>query len=105
MNENDSNEYEADVTTDSCIRYYETGGGYLVIRVRLEYHSELDRWFPIEHELVGVSDVEDPSVVRETLQEFGVRRKSVKHLPEFSLDHLRRTSGTEENDRSPRNRE
>lgn len=105
MSENESNEHEIDVTTDSCIRYYDTGEGYLVIKVRLEYHPELNRWFPIEHELVGVSNVKDPSVVQGILQEFGMRRKGVEHLPEFTLDHLRQSGRSEEDCESARDRE
>lgn len=88
---NESNDHEVDATTDRCIRYYDTGDGHLVFRVRLEYHPKHDRWFPIEHELIGVSGVEDRSVIREILQELGMTCISVRHLPKYSLeDHLGR---------------
>lgn len=88
MCEKESNDHEVDVKTDRCICYYDTGEGYLVVKVRLEYHRELGRWYPIEHKLLGVSNVEDESVIGEIFREFDMNRKSVKHLPEFSLEHI-----------------
>lgn len=89
--ESESSDHQGNVTTGSCIRYYDTGDGYLPIMVRLEYHPEIDRWFPIENELLDISTVEDQSVIRDVLAELGTSRQSVKHLPLVTLDHLQRS--------------
>lgn len=86
MSNDPPNDHERTVTTDSCIRYYDTGAGYLVFKVQFEYHPALERWFPIEHELLGISDVKDMTVVEEALHDLGVNQSSVRYLPEYQIE-------------------
>ena len=85
MSNDAPNDHECTVTTDSCIRYYDTGAGYLVFKVRFEYHPDHDRWFPIDHELIGASEVKDWSRVIESLEGLGLNQQEVTHLPKYRI--------------------
>lgn len=85
MPENDRGEYEP---VAESIRLYDTSGGYLVFRVRMEYEPEIDQWFPIQHHLIGVAHVHDPEAIDDVLREYEVQVR-VRNLPEFSLQELR----------------
>jgi len=85
MLNDESQDHERTVTTDSCIRYYDTGAGYLVFKVRFEYHPNHDYWFPIEHSFRGAYDVEDWGVIEEKLRDLGLNRRAVRHVPEYTL--------------------
>ena len=72
MFETDESEHEVDVPIQDQLRLYDTGGGYLVFRFRTEYDSYFGRSFLVDHELVGVTEVDDRELVLESLSEFGL---------------------------------
>lgn len=72
MSETDENEYEIDAPIQDQLRLYDTGGGYLVFRFQTEYDSHFRRSFLVNHELVGVTEVEDRELVLQSLYEFGL---------------------------------
>lgn len=76
-------EYESDVPTEERHMYLETGGGYLVYRARMEYEPEFDQWFPLQYELIGVTEVENWETIEETLRSLG-EETPIQALTEIS---------------------
>lgn len=72
MSEIDESESRTDAPIQDQLRLYDTGGGYLVFRFRTEYDPDFERSFLVEHELVGLTEVEDRELVLESLSKFGL---------------------------------
>jgi len=80
MFKNGFNGHEPEGRTERTTILADTGAGYLVIKARMEYQPDYDRWFLGEHQLIGVTEIQEPGTVRKVLASFGVRPEKIAEL-------------------------
>ena len=83
MREHERSDHEDDAPITTELSFWQTGGGYLVFRVRREYHPRFDNDFVVGRLLVGVAEVEDEQIVREILRVHDYNPNLIDELPTF----------------------
>lgn len=86
MPTNEAEAQESDARTDEQIKLYDTGGGYLIFSVGMEYHSMFEQWFPVRSTLIGFGEVEDWDAIRESLAELNLDPSFTEELYELHVE-------------------